>query len=332
MKGKKQTLAYALYKSQLTNVFNVLRGPRLIVFTYHRIREDKETEILFDDGVYGPTASQFEDQMRWLNEYTKIITEDEAVDIIKNHRYPSKPCSLITFDDAYIDNYTLAFPILQRLNVPAIFFVATKLINDCQLGWWDIIAYLIKKSNKTTIAHGSEYFFLDKSRQAAIRYFQRCVKTGQANNPENLLTWLSNACDVPLPSTELQCKELMSWAQIKEVSQNKVAIGSHTNSHRILSTLSVEEQEHELSISKSILESKLGHEIRSISYPVGNYMCFTKDTQIIAEKCGYLVGFSFEPGENYNSHILPFSVNRFGAPQTGREMLSAITVFPKFFT
>ena len=54
-------------------------------------------------------------------------------------------------DDGYIDNYTLAYPLLKVLNLPAIFFISTSLIEERHLGWWDIIDYMLKKSRKNTI-------------------------------------------------------------------------------------------------------------------------------------------------------------------------------------
>lgn len=43
----------------------------------------------------------------------------------------------ITFDDGYRDNYTIAAPVLQRLGMPACFFVSTGLIGSDVRPWWD---------------------------------------------------------------------------------------------------------------------------------------------------------------------------------------------------
>ena len=42
----------------------------------------------------------------------------------------------LTFDDGYRDNYTLAYPILKRLNVPFCLYVTTGFIDNRQPMWW----------------------------------------------------------------------------------------------------------------------------------------------------------------------------------------------------
>jgi peptidoglycan/xylan/chitin deacetylase (PgdA/CDA1 family) len=42
----------------------------------------------------------------------------------------------ITFDDGYRDNYTLAYPMLKRLNVPFTVYVATGFIDNRLPMWW----------------------------------------------------------------------------------------------------------------------------------------------------------------------------------------------------
>lgn len=42
----------------------------------------------------------------------------------------------ITFDDGYSDNYTLAYPLLKRLNVPFTVYVATGFIDNRLPMWW----------------------------------------------------------------------------------------------------------------------------------------------------------------------------------------------------
>ena len=42
----------------------------------------------------------------------------------------------ITFDDGYKDNYTIAYPILKRLNVPFIVYVTTGFVDNRLPMWW----------------------------------------------------------------------------------------------------------------------------------------------------------------------------------------------------
>jgi peptidoglycan/xylan/chitin deacetylase (PgdA/CDA1 family) len=55
---------------------------------------------------------------------------------------------LITFDDGYLDNYEIAFPILRSHVVQGVFFLATSMVGSCQVPWWDHIAYLMKTARR----------------------------------------------------------------------------------------------------------------------------------------------------------------------------------------
>lgn len=46
------------------------------------------------------------------------------------------PWVVVTFDDGYHDNYTLAYPLLKRLGVPFTIYVTTALIDNQMEAWW----------------------------------------------------------------------------------------------------------------------------------------------------------------------------------------------------
>src|SRR5439155_22062407 len=130
---------------------------------------------------------------------------------------------LITFDDGYLDNYTLAYPVLKRHAAPAIFFIPTRLIAEGQVGWWDAIAYLVKKSTK--------YSAEDRGR--VIGMFHEKMKREPASETAELVERLAEDCGEPLPDPELQASQLMSWDHIREISR-EMAIGAHGHTHRVL--------------------------------------------------------------------------------------------------
>ena len=60
----------------------------------------------------------------------------------------------------------------------------------------------------------------------------------------------------------------MTWTEAAEMQKAGMAIGSHTHSHKILATLSTDEQQKECRDSRALLrENSLAAE--SLAYPVG---------------------------------------------------------------
>jgi peptidoglycan/xylan/chitin deacetylase (PgdA/CDA1 family) len=65
--------------------------------------------------------------------------------------------------------------------------------------------------------------------------------------------------------------KLMSWQQLKEISDYGIEIGSHTFSHRDLTKLIKHDADIEISQSRKMIEDAIGHEVRSFAYPYGRY-------------------------------------------------------------
>jgi len=65
--------------------------------------------------------------------------------------------------------------------------------------------------------------------------------------------------------------DALSWAEIKEMSEAGMAIGSHSVTHPHLDTLSDENLKNEVENSKKVLEENLGKTIDFIAYPAGFY-------------------------------------------------------------
>jgi len=326
--GKKLLLSKLLYFTNVLNLFRIFSSRKLIVCNFHRIYyNNKHTE--FDNGVFGPSLAQFTANISWLKRHTHILSAENLLEIIYNNRELNKPSTLITFDDGYIDNFTLAYPVLKQLNVPAIFFIPTDQIETRQLGWWDLIAYIVKKTRKKSIMLSNETIELINPFDA-ITKLHNTMKTMPFDNNINLIDKLSEVCDVPFPDKEVQSKELMTWDQICEVSNNGITIGSHTHSHRVLNTLNIEDQHDEMLLSKQILENKSKREVFALSYPVGNYNHFSEETMNAARNIGYKLGFSFSNGINYQGSINPFDIKRAGIPYE-KEIFASSLSLPKVF-
>jgi peptidoglycan/xylan/chitin deacetylase (PgdA/CDA1 family) len=102
----------------------------------------------------------------------------------------------------------------------------------------------------------------------------------------------------------------MTWDEARKMHADGMDIGSHSHTHRILSHLSLSEQDMELRNSKAILERELGETVPSIAYPVGAHDSFTPDTERLANDAGYRVAFSFINGINRTGSMPRFALRR----------------------
>ncbi|KXB59483.1 polysaccharide deacetylase [Leptotrichia wadei] len=95
---------------------------------YHSIDSEKNKGGIFVD--------EFEEHIKWIKDKKTFKMEE-----LKGLDYTLPPNSiLITFDDGYKNNYTLAFPILKKYNMKATIFLNTKFIekDETYLNWDEI--------------------------------------------------------------------------------------------------------------------------------------------------------------------------------------------------
>ena len=111
------------------------------VLMYHRIcnlTPAEECSPLLRDLTVAPTA--FDQQMAYLaaNGFY-VVTVEEIADALREHRSLPEKAIAITMDDGYRDNFSDAFPILQRYHFPATeFLVTATLQTPGHLAWRDI--------------------------------------------------------------------------------------------------------------------------------------------------------------------------------------------------
>ena len=90
------------------------------------------------------SPESFERQMRFLRERKyNIVSLEELTDLIKNKKKIPPMTVAVTFDDGYLDNYTHAYPVLKKYNIPAAIFVVINrigkhLVNDDYMSWSQI--------------------------------------------------------------------------------------------------------------------------------------------------------------------------------------------------
>jgi peptidoglycan/xylan/chitin deacetylase (PgdA/CDA1 family) len=313
MHGKRELLARICSRTGLTRVLETMPQRRaLVVLNYHRIGNADETP--FDSGVFSATAEHFDSHIAYLKRRFHISTLEEVFAMLRGDA-PRGTSVLITFDDGYLDNYTLAFPILRAHGVQAVFFLPTAFIGTGKLPWWDMIAYIIKKSVKKRIhleyPEPTKFDLGSKGGKRVSMEILRLFTQPAVKDPERFLANLETVCEVSRPTSATE-RCFLDWGEAREMQRNGMAFGSHTHSHEILTKLSLELQREEARYSREILERELHRRIDALAYPVGLRHCFSADTVNALEQTGYRAAFSFYGGSNRAGEIRPFDIRRYG--------------------
>jgi peptidoglycan/xylan/chitin deacetylase (PgdA/CDA1 family) len=123
----KNLLGHTLFASRLDAV--LLRRAAVIV-AFHRVGDAPRSDSLTID------VRMFERYCRFFRRHFRVVPLGEVVDRFERGLTPNRELA-ITFDDGYLDNYENARPVLEKLSLPATFFVVSQWIGSSTVPWWD---------------------------------------------------------------------------------------------------------------------------------------------------------------------------------------------------
>lgn len=287
------------------------RPNTVLVLNYHHVGNWRETE--YDEELFSADGEQFHSQVQVLKKRGGVVSLEEALSLLLTRRAFKGTAVLITFDDGYLDNYTLAFPILKNAGLPATFFLATSFIGSSNLPWWDEIAFLVRHCQFPAIQldyPNSRNLSLGTGRrETAIRELVTLYK--RCSDPSRLLAQVRDRCEVRFDSIAAE-RLFLDWNEAREMAAAGMDIGAHTHTHRNVGRLSLDDQLDELRISRERLEAGLARRVDVMAYPYGARDSFNRDTYIALERLGYRAAFSYYGGINR-----PGAVDRYNLARCG---------------
>lgn len=235
---------------------------KLSILIYHQVFETQDMMRPTE-----PDKATFDWQMQLLKRYFTPLSLNEAIERLKNNSLPANAVC-ITFDDGYLNNLTVAAPILKKYDIPATVYCATAFANGENM-WNDRLIDLVGAQELEVIdlsplgLPSMELVDIAKRRATAEKLigeikYKTIVERKQLVDELYRVNQLSER-----PS------KMMSPEQIKELFQLGVDIGAHTVDHPIMHVLSEEEQQHQVEASKSKLEEWISASISGFAYPNG---------------------------------------------------------------
>jgi len=125
--------------SNIKNGVSPQKPQEVPVLYYHSVLLEEGNEVRMP-------PEQFEAQMIYMRDkgYESVSLKQLYQAFYKGGTLPSKPFA-ITFDDGYVDNYTIAFPILEKYGFTATVFMVSSYINGEGFLSWSQLKELTAK-------------------------------------------------------------------------------------------------------------------------------------------------------------------------------------------
>ncbi|MBI3563140.1 MAG: polysaccharide deacetylase family protein [Gammaproteobacteria bacterium] len=251
----------------------------------------------------------FERKLRFLTKYN-VISMTELVYALENHRQ-IKDVIVLTFDDGYEDNYTIAYPILKKYSLPAIIYLTANYIGTekwlpLNRFYYAILNTPLLRINESLL---NKYLFTPPSvdistqekRMAFIREMRPRLKILNIATLQKFIEELSASLGITtIPDTTFA---MLKWHQIRSMTDS-IEFGSHTMNHSILATCDATTQHDEIFNSKQCIEDNLKLTVNHFAYPNGHKSDYTPETIRLLKQAGYQSAVSTEHGIAFDTENL----------------------------
>ncbi len=221
---------------------------RLLVLCYHNVNS---TWCFPSEPGAGERG--LERQLTMLRRLFQVIPLEEAVARRVDGRPLPRRAAAITLDDGYRDNLTLAVPTLERLGLPATFFLVPGLLFNDSIPWWEVLSWAVAKATVPQVERNESVWTLDgpATRQTGNDELQRRLKRLSRADRDAAVAELSGRLVPTGPAPSAQ-DMFLDWDESAELLRRGFSVGSHTCSHPILSGESPTEQSRDLIDSRQL--------------------------------------------------------------------------------
>lgn len=251
---------------------------------FHRVAEVKETEIgSYQANTISPTA--FEAIIAFFPKHFHAMALPDFVTDLATGKPPPSNSFAVTFDDGFVDTWSVAKPILENYAVPATVYVTTGFIGGEVFPYEFELADLIASRDGVRFHwEGCEYRWDLRNKKDRERCYTEIKRIGKPYSHalrRDLMTKVFGKSEPVSSKRSL----FMNWRQVIELSQSPlITIGAHTHRHVLLPSLTHKDARDEIDSSKNILQAKLGRPVHHFSYPYG---ASNLTVQSIVRNCGF---------------------------------------------
>lgn len=246
-------------------------GHRAVILCYHRVVEG-------DPDAYSIPGTQadlqrFTVQVRGLSHKYRIIPFSVLVEKLKKGALDRDEL-VISFDDGFRDNATIAYPVLKRYGAAALFFISPATPGRSSLIWNNRVWWLLNRRtcgdslnwNGRDLPLGTE-----GERIRARDLINQTLAPMKEEEREAVFDQIASALGAPRQQPE-QAAIMIRPEQISDVIASGLAeFGSHSLTHPLLPLCDEHQLRREVLRSKKALEEALGRPVAYFAYPGGYY-------------------------------------------------------------
>jgi peptidoglycan/xylan/chitin deacetylase (PgdA/CDA1 family) len=316
----KRTVYFLGQALQINALSRRMNRAKLLVLCYHGVVSDasfaasaaRGAEFYLYRNAVG--LAQFRRQIEMMAKLFSPVSAADVDDWLQGRReLPPNPV-LVTFDDGFRNNLTLAAPVLEQFGVPAVFHVATGYIGAGRVLWPLLLDKIIMTWPKRDLPLPDQEATLPLPESPAERVSicqrvrSKC-KALRDKARQSYLERLRGENPLNMSNFDRELVEFLNWDEVRTLHQKGFTIGSHTIEHPILSRLEPDSLARELGDSRLSIEREIGAPCNVLAYPNGHRDDYSAEVVSATRDAGYRLAFTLA-GDFNSVGANPLEVSR----------------------
>jgi peptidoglycan/xylan/chitin deacetylase (PgdA/CDA1 family) len=243
-----------------------LSGVSLVVPFYHMVSDDHVPHV---SNLYRfRSVAEFTSDVEFFARNFTPVTLSDIVEALDGSRSLPNSCVHVTFDDGFREMYDIVAPILQRVGLPATFFLNTAFLDSGGLAHYNVLSVLLDRIESSpsvakTVA-GSLPRMLPP-RRPGMTLKEQILSIGYTKR--SLVSDLAMLAEVDLDRYISDIRPILSSQEVRGLMKQGFTVGAHGHNHLLYSDLALSEQMDQTLVDMNFLQTQFGVTPKAFAFP-----------------------------------------------------------------
>ena len=205
----------------------------------------------------------------------------------------------LTFDGAYKDLMTSAYPVLAKHDIPFTVYVPTAFPDGLGEAWWLALEEVIARKTRISLMmdRNERHFDIDTT-EKKYQLYEFLEGWMRSLAPSALSTAIKDLCErYSVDLSTLSREASMDWDDLATLAADPlVTFGSATVNHPVLSNLKDADALREMTMGRAVAQAAFRRDVGHFAYPFGDRGSWRRQHAAMAAEAGFAGAVSILPG------------------------------------
>jgi peptidoglycan/xylan/chitin deacetylase (PgdA/CDA1 family) len=205
----------------------------------------------------------------------------------------------LTFNGAYKDIITSAYPVLSRHGVPFTVYVPTAFPDGIGEAWWLALELVIARERRISLMMGrNEMHFNVPNTAEKYQLYDFLSGWMRSLEPADLSAAIKDLCTrYAVDLAALSRETSLDWQDLTTLAADPlVTLGGATVNFPVMSNMKDAAALREMMMGKAVVEVALRRDVRHFAYPFGDRKSWQRRHMAMVEDAGFVSAVSTIPG------------------------------------